>query len=63
VTDAHLASRGFFPEVAHPDPGLGTARIVGLPWRFSGRGPLPLAGPPALGSTPEAHAVEAFRAR
>jgi crotonobetainyl-CoA:carnitine CoA-transferase CaiB-like acyl-CoA transferase len=63
VTDEHLAARGSFPQVTHPDPDLGTARIVGLPWRFAGRGPLPLAGPPALGSTPEAQAMEAFRAR
>lgn len=50
ITDPHLAARGFFPEVAHPDPEIGTARLVGLPWRFVGRGPVPLAPPPALGS-------------
>lgn len=48
--DEHLAARGFFPEVIHPS--LGTARLVGLPWRFAGKGPLPLKPPPALGSTP-----------
>jgi crotonobetainyl-CoA:carnitine CoA-transferase CaiB-like acyl-CoA transferase len=49
VTDKHLAARGFFPEIAHPDPMIGTARIVGLPWRFAGEGPLTLGPPPALG--------------
>jgi crotonobetainyl-CoA:carnitine CoA-transferase CaiB-like acyl-CoA transferase len=51
VTDERLAARGFFPEITHPDPDLGTARLVGLPWRFAGEGPVPLAPPPALGST------------
>lgn len=51
TADAHLAARGFFPEIAHPDPELGRARLVGLPWRFTGEGPIPLAPPPALGST------------
>lgn len=50
VADAHLAARGFFPEIAHPDPDIGTARLVGLPWRFAGHGPVPLAPPPALGN-------------
>lgn len=50
VTDPHLAARGFFPEVTHPDSEIGTARLVGLPWRFVGHGPVPLAPPPALGS-------------
>ena len=39
----------FFPEIDHPDPDLGRARLVGLPWRFADQGPLPLAPPPALG--------------
>jgi hypothetical protein len=51
VSDDHLAARGFFPVIDHPDPELGTARLVGLPWRFAGEGPVPLAPPPALGST------------
>lgn len=51
VADPHLAARGFFPEVVHPDPHLGTARLVGLPWRIAGEGPVVLAPPPALGSS------------
>ncbi|OBI67223.1 CoA transferase [Mycobacterium sp. E796] len=50
VSDPHLVIRGFFPEIAHPDPDIGTARLVGLPWRFAGQGPVPLMPPPALGS-------------
>ncbi len=50
VADPHLAARGFFPEIAHPEPDIGTARLVGLPWRFAGHGPIPLAPPPALGN-------------
>ena len=49
--DPHLAARGFFPEIAHPDPDLDTGRLVGLPWRFAGEGPVPLKPPPALGSS------------
>lgn len=51
VTDAHLCARDFFPEVKHPDPDIGTARLVGLPWRFAGHGAVPLRPPPALGSS------------
>ncbi|MED5810845.1 CoA transferase [Mycolicibacterium sp. 050232] len=50
VTDPHLSVRGFFTEIDHPDPDLGKARLVGVPWRFAGLGPLPLGPPPALGS-------------
>lgn len=50
VADEHLTARGFFPEVTHPDPDLGTVRLVGLPWRFADEGPVPLAPPPALGN-------------
>ncbi|BBY21951.1 CoA transferase [Mycobacterium stomatepiae] len=55
ITDAHLNARGFFPEIDHPDPDLGTARLVGLPWRFTGEGPVALAPPPALGSSNTDH--------
>ena len=55
IADAHLAARGFFPEIAHPDPDLGTGRLVGLPWRFAGEGPVPLEPPPALGSSKAAY--------
>ena len=51
VSDGHLAARGFFPEITHPDPDLGTARLVGLPWRFAGEVPVPLSPPPGLGAT------------
>lgn len=50
VDDPHLAARGFFPEITHPDPDIGTARLVGLPWRFAGHGAIPLAPPPPLGN-------------
>jgi crotonobetainyl-CoA:carnitine CoA-transferase CaiB-like acyl-CoA transferase len=50
VADAHLAARGFFPEVDHPDPDVGRARLVGLPWRSAGQGPVRLGSPPALGN-------------
>jgi crotonobetainyl-CoA:carnitine CoA-transferase CaiB-like acyl-CoA transferase len=49
IHDAHLAERGFFPEIDHPDPELGRRRIVGLGWRFAGEGPIALRPPPRLG--------------
>jgi crotonobetainyl-CoA:carnitine CoA-transferase CaiB-like acyl-CoA transferase len=61
VADEHLKARGFFPGVAHPD--LGTVRIVGLPWRFAGRGRIELAPAPVLGSTTLPAALEAFGER
>jgi hypothetical protein len=51
VVDPHLAARGFFPPVGHPDPDLADVRLVGLGWRFADEGPIPLRPPPALGST------------
>ena len=50
VADPHLIERDFFPVVDHP--GLGTAQVVGLPWRFGDGAPIALTGPPRLGSTP-----------
>jgi crotonobetainyl-CoA:carnitine CoA-transferase CaiB-like acyl-CoA transferase len=50
VGDPHLVARGFFPEIVHPDPDIGAARLVGLPWRFYGHGAIPLRPPPALGN-------------
>ena len=47
VDDPHLVDRGFFPWVEHPE--LGRCRLVGLPWRVAGQGPLPLGAPPTLG--------------
>lgn len=59
VVDPHLEARGFFPSIDHPE--LPAARIVGLPWRFVGAGPIPLAGAPALGSTSLDEALEVLR--
>jgi crotonobetainyl-CoA:carnitine CoA-transferase CaiB-like acyl-CoA transferase len=50
VGDPHLAARDFFPEIDHPDLDIGRARLVGLPWRFVGEGPVTLGPPPALGN-------------
>jgi crotonobetainyl-CoA:carnitine CoA-transferase CaiB-like acyl-CoA transferase len=47
LSDAHLESRSFFAVVDHPD--LGATRIVGLPWRRAGKGPVALGAPPRLG--------------
>jgi crotonobetainyl-CoA:carnitine CoA-transferase CaiB-like acyl-CoA transferase len=48
--DAHLEARGFFPHIDHPDPDIGDARIVGMPWRMVGEGPLVQTPPPRLGN-------------
>lgn len=50
LNDEHLARRDFFAAVDHPDPDIGQARLVGLPWRFVGGGALQLGAPPALGN-------------
>jgi crotonobetainyl-CoA:carnitine CoA-transferase CaiB-like acyl-CoA transferase len=50
LDDDHLAARGFFPRIDHPDPDVDEARIVGMPWRIVGEGPLVQAPPPRLGS-------------
>jgi crotonobetainyl-CoA:carnitine CoA-transferase CaiB-like acyl-CoA transferase len=45
-TFAPLVEREFFAPVDHPDWGL--RRLVGLPWREFGKGPIVLAAPPIL---------------
>ena len=49
LADEHLQSRGFFPPFEHPDPDLDGARLIGMPWRLVGEGPLPQGAPPHLG--------------
>jgi crotonobetainyl-CoA:carnitine CoA-transferase CaiB-like acyl-CoA transferase len=48
IVDDHLLDRGFFAPVTHEE--WGTRRLVGLPWRFVGEGPVPLRPPPRVGS-------------
>jgi crotonobetainyl-CoA:carnitine CoA-transferase CaiB-like acyl-CoA transferase len=50
ITDAHLAERGFFVEVSHPD--WGARRLIGLPWRVAGEAPFALTPPPLLEGAP-----------
>jgi crotonobetainyl-CoA:carnitine CoA-transferase CaiB-like acyl-CoA transferase len=50
ITDEHLAARGFFGEVEHPD--WGRRRLIGLPWRPVGGPPLALGAPPPLATAP-----------
>jgi crotonobetainyl-CoA:carnitine CoA-transferase CaiB-like acyl-CoA transferase len=52
ITDRHLADRGFFVEVEHPD--WGRRRLIGLPWRIAGGAPFPLGTPPLLEALDEA---------
>jgi crotonobetainyl-CoA:carnitine CoA-transferase CaiB-like acyl-CoA transferase len=49
LADEHLAARGFFARLDHPDPEIDDARIVGMPWRIVGEGPLVQSPPPRLG--------------
>lgn len=44
LADGHLATRGFFTEITHPE--WGTRKIVGIPWRQCGAPPIPLGPPP-----------------
>jgi crotonobetainyl-CoA:carnitine CoA-transferase CaiB-like acyl-CoA transferase len=49
LADEHLAARGFFARIDHPEPDIDDARIVGMPWRIVGEGPLVQSPPPRLG--------------
>ena len=49
LDDEHLHARDFFPRVDHADPNIEDARIVGMPWRIVGEGPLLQTPPPRLG--------------
>jgi len=46
IVDPHLAHRGFFSEVDHPD--WGRRRLIGLPWRVAGQPAFALRPPPLL---------------
>jgi crotonobetainyl-CoA:carnitine CoA-transferase CaiB-like acyl-CoA transferase len=48
IEDKHLEARGFFPVSKHAE--LGERRVVGMPWRRAGEGPLKLGDTPLLGS-------------
>ncbi|HET6793417.1 MAG TPA: CoA transferase, partial [Acidimicrobiales bacterium] len=47
IGDPHLAERGFFVTVDHPE--YGSKRLAGLPWRRAGGEAWPLRPPPLLG--------------
>lgn len=51
VDDGHLASRGFFVPVEHPE--WGRRRLAGLPWRVAGGPAIALAPPPLLPPSPD----------
>jgi crotonobetainyl-CoA:carnitine CoA-transferase CaiB-like acyl-CoA transferase len=55
LEDKHLAARGFFVDVEHPDGT--TARYPGSPYRFSGWTAVPTRAAPVLGQAVD-HAVE-----
>lgn len=44
--DEHLAGRGFFTTVSHPE--WGSRRLIGVPWRPEGEDAIPLTPPPRL---------------
>lgn len=46
VIDAHLAERGYFTEVEHPE--WGRRRVLGIPWRPVGSSAIHLGHPPLL---------------
>jgi crotonobetainyl-CoA:carnitine CoA-transferase CaiB-like acyl-CoA transferase len=46
VIDAHLAERGYFTEVEHPE--WGRRRVLGIPWRPVGSSAIHLGHPPVL---------------
>lgn len=60
IADPHLEARGFFTPVQHPV--WGRQRLIGMPWREAGAGPLPLRPPPLL-ATAEPVEVDAVSGR
>jgi crotonobetainyl-CoA:carnitine CoA-transferase CaiB-like acyl-CoA transferase len=47
LRDPHLEERGFFTSV--DSPAAGVCRLVGVPWRRAGEGPIAVGPPPAFG--------------
>jgi crotonobetainyl-CoA:carnitine CoA-transferase CaiB-like acyl-CoA transferase len=54
VNDAHLAQRGYFTELEHPE--WGRRRVLGIPWRPVGSGPIHLGHPPLLATSSRSEA-------
>jgi crotonobetainyl-CoA:carnitine CoA-transferase CaiB-like acyl-CoA transferase len=52
VADPHLATRDFFALVEHCE--WGSRRLIGIPWRVVGQGPIRLGPPPRLAALPVA---------